>query len=306
MPSSRTVMMATGRPPERVVGDQREHRAEHEHLVGQRVEEGAAAGGALPAGEVAVDAVGDAERDPEADRRPRRAVGHDHAEERHGEQQARDGDEVGRRGQRRRPELVGAHRPARTSGSAWLSGPSAPVMRTGVERARPRGASGTTTMPSISGASRWLRATPGASTSTSTSVPTRSSRRAAVMASWRSRSSASRSSTSGARHHAVEVGGVGAVLPGVGEEPAPVELGGVDEGEQLVVVGLGLARVADDEVRPERGRRAPGRGCRRCGRGTGRRRPTGACGAPAAPTRAAATGRSTARRWRAPRRRAAA
>ena len=43
---------------------------------------------------------------------------------------------------------------------------------------------------------------------------------------------------------AVEVGGVGAVLARVGEEPAPVELGVVDEGEQLVVVGLGLARVA--------------------------------------------------------------
>ena len=138
----------------------------------------------------------------------------------------------------------------RTSGSAWLSGPSAPVMRT-VWNVPTASSSGTTTMPSISGASRWLRATPGASTSTSTSVPTRSSRRAAVMASWRSRSSASRSSTRAAGHRPVEVGGVGAVLPRVGEEPAPVELGGLDEREQLVVVGLGLARVADDEVRPE-------------------------------------------------------
>ncbi len=41
---------------------------------------------------------------------------------------------------------------------------------------------------------------------------------------------------------AVEVGGVGAVLAAVGEEPAPVELRLLDEVEQLVVVGLGLAR----------------------------------------------------------------
>ncbi len=52
-------------PPEHVVRDEREHRAEHEHLVGQRVEERARAGGAVAPGEVAVDAVGDAQDDPE-------------------------------------------------------------------------------------------------------------------------------------------------------------------------------------------------------------------------------------------------
>ena len=58
--------------------------------------------------------------------------------------------------------------------------------------------------------------------------------------------------TSGRRHLAVELGGVGALLAAVGEEPAPVELGGLDETQQLVVVVLGLAGVADDEVAAER------------------------------------------------------
>ena len=47
-------------------------------------------------------------------------------------------------------------------------------------------------------------------------------------------------------------GGVRAVLGAVGEEAAPVELGRLDEAQQLVVVGLGLAGVADDEVAAER------------------------------------------------------
>ena len=55
------------------------------------------------------------------------------------------------------------------------------------------------------------------------------------------------------RHLAVEVGRVRAVLAAVGEEAAPVELGRLDEAQQLVVVALGLARVADDEVAAEGG-----------------------------------------------------
>ena len=51
----------------------------------------------------------------------------------------------------------------------------------------------------------------------------------------------------------VEVGRVRAVLPAVGEEPAPVQLGLLDEPQQLVVVLLGLTRVADDEVAAEGG-----------------------------------------------------
>ena len=50
----------------------------------------------------------------------------------------------------------------------------------------------------------------------------------------------------------VEVRRVGAVLVAVGEEPAPVELRLLDEVEQLIVIVLGLTRVADDEVAAER------------------------------------------------------
>ena len=123
MPSSRTVMMATAGHQKRVVGDQREHGAEHEHLVGQRVEEGAAAGGALRRARwpsmpsVMQSAIQKLTAAHDG------AVGHDHAEERHGERAAGDRDEVGRRGQRRRAELVacssvGAHqqRAARRGG----------------------------------------------------------------------------------------------------------------------------------------------------------------------------------------------
>ena len=53
------------------------------------------------------------------------------------------------------------------------------------------------------------------------------------------------------RHGSVERVGVGALLGRVGEEPAPVELRGVHEAEQLVVIGFGLPRVPHDEVRPE-------------------------------------------------------
>ncbi len=60
------------------------------------------------------------------------------------------------------------------------------------------------------------------------------------------------------RHLLVEVGGVGAVLLGEREEAAPVELGGAHELEQLIVVVLGLTRVADDEVRAEGGARLGG------------------------------------------------
>src|SRR6516225_8893177 len=49
----------------------------------------------------------------------------------------------------------------------------------------------------------------------------------------------------------VEGGGVRTVLFAVDEEAAPVESGVLHEGEEGVVVGLGLARVADDEVGSE-------------------------------------------------------
>src|SRR3954465_10449811 len=51
---------------------------------------------------------------------------------------------------------------------------------------------------------------------------------------------------------AIEVGGISAVLTREREEPGPVELCLLDEAQQLVVVVLGLARIADDERRAER------------------------------------------------------
>ena len=73
------------------------------------------------------------------------------------------------------------------------------------------------------------------------------------MASWSSVSSASRSAISASSTAPSRPGGVGALLAREGEEAAPVELRLLDEAQQLVVVGLGLARVADDEVRAEGG-----------------------------------------------------
>ena len=55
------------------------------------------------------------------------------------------------------------------------------------------------------------------------------------------------------RHLAVEVGGVGAVLAGIGEEAGPVQLSRGEEFEQEVMVALGLARVTEDEGGPEGG-----------------------------------------------------
>ena len=53
-------------------------------------------------------------------------------------------------------------------------------------------------------------------------------------------------------HLAVEPGRIRAVLAAEGEEAAPVELGLLDEAEQLIVVALRLTGVADDEVAAER------------------------------------------------------
>jgi hypothetical protein len=50
----------------------------------------------------------------------------------------------------------------------------------------------------------------------------------------------------------IEIGGVRAVLAREREEATPVELGALDEREQLVVIALGLTRVSDNEVRAER------------------------------------------------------
>ena len=70
MTNSRAAMIATGHDPEHVAADEREHRPEHQHLVGERVEERARAGRAVAAGDVAVDAVADAQHEPQPERRP--------------------------------------------------------------------------------------------------------------------------------------------------------------------------------------------------------------------------------------------
>ena len=56
----------------------------------------------------------------------------------------------------------------------------------------------------------------------------------------------------------IEFHGGGALLGRVREEPAPVELGGLDERQQRVMIGLGLPGIPDDEVRSERSIRLPG------------------------------------------------
>ena len=89
MTISRAAMISDRQPPEHVAGDQREHRAEHQHLVGQRVEEGARAGGAVPAGQLAVDAVGGAQHEPQDERRPRAVGAGDHHEQQRRREQPR-------------------------------------------------------------------------------------------------------------------------------------------------------------------------------------------------------------------------
>ena len=117
---------------------------------------------------------------------------------------------------------------------------------------RPAAPAGTRMTPSISGASRWLRATPGSSTSTRTRRPTSWRRRRAVMPSCSSEHSARRSAARPGRPGPAGRG-VGALLGGKREESGPVQLGRGQERQQLVVVLLGLARVAHDEGRAQGG-----------------------------------------------------
>ena len=96
--------------------------------------------------------------------------------------------------------------------------------------------------PSISGASRCVRPTPGASTSTDTVVPIERvatvGRDVVLQLAQLGEALVHQLRIDGA----VEVGGIRAVFAAVAEETAPVELRLLDEIEQLVVVGLGLAR----------------------------------------------------------------
>ena len=148
------------------------------------------------------------------------------------------------------PKLVAMVRPL---GSATRSGPIAPEIVT-VANAPTASDCGTSMIPSISGASRWLRATPGASTSTSTVEPISASRRArGDVVLQLDRSSPRRSATSS---ESTCPSRPAAYVPSSREnakKPHQSSWARLDEREQLVVIALGLARVADDEVRAERG-----------------------------------------------------
>src|SRR5579872_435637 len=201
---------------------QGEQRADDGGLVGERVEERSRARRALPPRDPPVDAVGETDGDGHPERRPPRPAHGDHGHEDRGGQKPGDGDAVRRGDERGRPEGGRPGAPTtpgaggvRTVGgaggaggfgghvSAHTSGPAAPVTTpshsapTGIERS-------TCTTPSISGASRCERATPGSSTRTVSRSPTSAARRSAVMVSWssahsRSRSRASSSGTASGR-----------------------------------------------------------------------------------------------------------
>ena len=102
MPTSRTVMRMTGSQGRwpwaaSVIRAPRTHG-----LVGQRVEEGARAGGAVAAGHVAIEPVAAGEDEPDDDVDPRRAPGDEHEHVDRRGQQAGHGDGVGRGDQRAR------------------------------------------------------------------------------------------------------------------------------------------------------------------------------------------------------------
>ena len=272
--------------PEHAVADEREHRPEHEHLVGERVEERARPRRAVAAGDVAVDAVAGAQHEPQHERDPRAAG------RRSGITQNISGDSS------RRPTVMAlAHVASALGSTISASGLAGDRRRRRRRRGRARARRRSSTAANSPTPRSWphvddavdLRRLAVAAADArrvdehlDASRRSAASRRGAVIASCSSVSSPSRSAIEPGGHLAVEVGGVRAVLAAVGEEPAPVELGLLDEAQQLVVVGLGLARVADDEVAAERGVGLAARGCRRCGAGSGRRRPTGASAAAAA------------------------
>ena len=160
---------------------------------------------------------------------------------------------------------TGRARPRRVTTTLW----NCPTPRSG----------STWTTPSISGASRCDRATPGSSTRTSIRSPTRAARRSAVTASWSSEHSRSRSSASSGGTAPAALG-VGAGLRGEGEEARPVEPGLGQERQQEVVVVLGLPGVAEDERRTQGG--VGGRGA---DGGDALQEPLAVTPAPHAPTR---------------------
>ena len=79
MPNSRTAMSSDRPPREHAAVGEHGQAADHDQLVGDRVEERARPRRAVAACEPAVETVGRGDREPERDRRPRRAVARESA-----------------------------------------------------------------------------------------------------------------------------------------------------------------------------------------------------------------------------------
>ena len=100
-------------PPHGALGHQRRHRPQHQHLVGQRVEERARAGRPLAAGQPPVGQVAHGQHEPQRQRLPLGVGAHDQQDDHRQGHHPDHGDGVGRRGQRGRPEGGRRHAPTR-------------------------------------------------------------------------------------------------------------------------------------------------------------------------------------------------
>src|SRR5487761_1930979 len=171
---------------------QRVERPQHDDLVGQGVEEGARGGGPVATRHDAVEVV--RRRGEESHQRgpPRDPVEDDHVDEHRGHEQSEGRQHVG--GRQQGALTVGAvlatHTGTASRSVPWL----ATTVHSTISPTANDGA--TITMPSISGHSRTLRPTPGASIRSRWRVPTSASRGRAVIESWSSLTSRSRSRAS--------------------------------------------------------------------------------------------------------------
>ena len=229
-------------PPEHVTADEREHRAEHQHLVGQRIEEGARPCRAVTAGDVAVEAVAGAQHDPEHERRPRPPLSSGIIPNTSGAISSRPivTALAGVASARRVDQLASSlRRPSHGTRLGDQVGPSASTISTVGELADRQFVAHLDDAVDLGGLAVACGRRPARRRAPRPS--SRSARRggAAVMSSCSSVSSARRSAISAGRHLAVELGGVRAVLAAVGEEAAPVELGLLDEAR---AAGRGRAR----------------------------------------------------------------
>ena len=203
-----------------------------------------------------------------------RSSAEDHHEHRDREQQPRDRDRVRGRADRVRPERGATRRacvgalteraaPATVDrlgdevGTERGDGPRAHQRRRG-GRARRRGGRRRRSRAPRGGCARPGRRSRrrSPSTSTSSSAPAQHERVAGGLGDRRLDVLALAQPLGRRARRATAPSSVAAGVPssrGEREEPGPVELGGVEEREQLVVRGLRLAGEPDDERRPERG-----------------------------------------------------